>query len=621
MAIIEPIGLSREQDRKMLPLATPLFLSSSPIPYLKINPQEYMKKPQLRESSARPINVSSVPRHVVDALLRHYCEIYRPQYPGIEEADLYAACDRVYNNKQPSDADVFYVHITLAISTNTLMHQNEVQAITVTIGFRKTAIAHLPQVGLSNPWERLQALQLLTHYGFLNPMDVDCCKCAEAATRLCLYIGLHHELPASIQANLDSATLNTRRRLFWHSYSIDSAGHTARCRPFLLPMSTITAKFPDFQSELSPTHHMWLLRQIESEITGTLYWPSHQFDKSHSSFDQWFATIHRRLIEWYNMVLQSIKLTETIEFYELHYHIQILRLNRPSPRCPNPTKEMCKKALTSSAALIRQFNMIEQMGKLFNLWHAAHFTIESGVCLLASILTGIEHTQQGQTHLAGDDIAILSRYIKTFSFLLGRISRRWPEIAEYTPVLDDICIRTLNALEQQSVGPGVDNTEDFLTLKQTINNLTLFPVLPWNSQQPSVDANIASRTIRNQTTEEISVPQPVGLSSEAEYAGMTTDEMYLVPAQNFEDPFLSHSFPYNAPGSDISPTDLAPINSTWLDSQLDTVQSSLTSADLYGLGALEPWTWDFAGMNSEQIIAELLDAGNNELLMTGVGDL
>jgi hypothetical protein len=116
VTIVDPSGLCRKQDKAMLPLTSPFFLSCSPSPYLLSDAEDAMVEHQSQEDSSRPINAASVPKHVIDAMLMHYCEIYRPQYPAIEEMDLLEACDRVYNNIEPSDTDIFYVHITLAIS-------------------------------------------------------------------------------------------------------------------------------------------------------------------------------------------------------------------------------------------------------------------------------------------------------------------------------------------------------------------------------------------------------------------------------------------------------------------------------------------------------------------------
>lgn len=104
----------------------------------------------------------------------------------------------------------------------TLMYRDERRATTATGGFWTAALPHLDRIGLSSSLERLQALQLLAHYAFLNPKDVDCSRCTGAATRLCLQLGLHHEAPASPQMKLDIKELNMRRRLFWNSYSIDA---------------------------------------------------------------------------------------------------------------------------------------------------------------------------------------------------------------------------------------------------------------------------------------------------------------------------------------------------------------------------------------------------------------
>ena len=102
------------------------------------------------------------------------------------------------------------------------MHRDEKRATIATHGFWATAVAHLSGVGLASSWERLQALQLLTHYAFLNPQDVDCSKCAAAATRLCLQLGLHRELPSLEQMKLDTTKLKKRKTLLWNAYSIDS---------------------------------------------------------------------------------------------------------------------------------------------------------------------------------------------------------------------------------------------------------------------------------------------------------------------------------------------------------------------------------------------------------------
>jgi hypothetical protein len=220
-----------------LAVTSPFFLSGSPEPYLGTpTPRHDAQKPfEGHLSSATKL--SSIPRHAVDIMMKNYCEIYRPLYPAVEEPDLFEACDRVYSNTNPSALDIFCVYITLAISVcstisqcrrnvltrvqmQTLMYRDERRATAASYGFWTTAVDVLGQAGPIDAWGRLQALQLLSHYAFMNPKYVDCSKCAAAATRLCSQLGLEHDIP-SAHGELDSKTLSTRRRLYWNSYNLD----------------------------------------------------------------------------------------------------------------------------------------------------------------------------------------------------------------------------------------------------------------------------------------------------------------------------------------------------------------------------------------------------------------
>lgn len=116
-AIVDPPECSSRMYEDLLPLTSPFFLSGSPVPHLNSLAWGCGTEdaPSL-EGLPPPISVSSIPRAVVDTMMKHYCDIYRPMYPAIEESDLLSACERVYNNAEPSSYDIFCVHITLAIS-------------------------------------------------------------------------------------------------------------------------------------------------------------------------------------------------------------------------------------------------------------------------------------------------------------------------------------------------------------------------------------------------------------------------------------------------------------------------------------------------------------------------
>ena len=277
------------------------------------------------------------------------------------------------------------------------------------------------------------------------------------------------------------------------------------------------------------------------------------------------------------MTRQSINLTEKIEFHELMFHIQILRLNRPSPRCPNPTREMRKKALKSAIALIKEFSVIDQLRKLFYLWHAAYCIVESGICLLASVLIGMESTGQDLTHLEGEDVTILMRYIKTFPFLLWKVSRRWSNIAQHAVTLEAIALSVLGVLQRWSSGETI-KCSDIYALKEELSQFSLCSPFPLRAP-PAADDRL----------------EPMGnelyLASEATAAPMAAYP--TIDPSDFQ----------------VSATEAASFDSSWEGPQSALEHSSLMFPDPVSIDSGDAFAWDFAGINSEEIFAALLEAG------------
>lgn len=371
------------------------------------------------------------------------------------------------------------------------MNFDEKKATTATYGCWAVAKSHLPQVGTTSSWERLQALQLLTHYAFLNPKHVDCSKTSAAGMRLCLQLGLHHELPASEQAKLSNDTLNTRRRLFWNSYSLDAAVHSALCQPYMWPRSTFTTQFPDVDWHVSPAPHFWLLREIESEITVAMYYPSLGLEDMlwNASFDQWFVRTAKRLDEWYQTTRENVCIGEKLEYHEMHYYAQVLRLNRSSPRCPRPTGEMQMQASRACVTLIRGFGVFEHTGRLYVLWYAQHYLYDAGLCLLALVLGELEavnvnRQQHSGMNTLGESIATLLSCIKTCSDLLRKIARRWPRVLGHARAFEDISKAVLDELELWSTEGRTRQGHELDEVKQRLNLLSQFPPLPPSPSEP-----------------------------------------------------------------------------------------------------------------------------------------
>lgn len=328
---------------------------------------------------------------------------------------------------------------------------------------------------------------------------------------------------------------------------------------------------------------MWTLREIESKITLGLYYPVFELESSdrENSFFPWQAQIQIQLGDWYQTIRQSVNLTEKIEFHELLYQIQILRLNRPTPRCPVPTEKMRKTAIKASISLIREYGILDRLGKMFMLWHAAHCLVESGVYLLTSILIDMESLNQDRKQVCGEDISIVDRYVKTLPSLIWKVAGRWPSVSTYASTLEAISASVLKSLKQWS---DKDDSwiQDSASLKEKLGQLTLFS--PTSSQAPT---NL--------------LLQP----AEIDHHGPSNIVSRL--------PSYSNSG-LNSVNHQTSTIDAlnSTLTSDWLNVQSNLDQDFPTFQESSILDYNDPMTWDFSGIDSEEIFAAFLDGAQQQ---------
>ena len=306
-----------------------------------------------------------------------------------------------------------------------------------------------------------------------------------------------------------------------------------------------------------------------------------------NSFEEWFAHVHRRLDMWHQTTRQSINLLERIEFYELLFQSQILRLNRPSPRFPHPSLQMRKKALQASIALIKEFSAVDRVGKLFNIWHAAYYVVEAGICLMATILTGMISPGQVHSHLEGEEIPILAKYVKTFPSLLGKISRRWPKIAAHASALNEISLAVTEKLQQWSSGATLLGS-DLYGLQEMLVQFSKFSPIP-SATQMAVGGETTNVTIVE--------PYPV-------------IDVNTLPLEN--------GLVLETTGFQAMGTSSAPALVDWAGPYSAAQDGTSVYSDPYGFNGADTLTWDFAGMDSEEILAALLDG--EPLIPDGITD-
>ena len=112
------ILMPSSKPERLPALSSDFFLSDSPAPYTMVDLGDFTKQAEVETPLSKPAALASIPRQVVEALLTNYCQNYRHHYPSVEESDLRESCQRVYEQAQPSEYDVFSVHTALAISVS-----------------------------------------------------------------------------------------------------------------------------------------------------------------------------------------------------------------------------------------------------------------------------------------------------------------------------------------------------------------------------------------------------------------------------------------------------------------------------------------------------------------------
>lgn len=115
------LTLSAASKSSFLSLSSTIYLSQSPLPTLHIRDVDLSSDTKSLRRPTRCSSIASIPRHVVDLMLKNYTDVYLAQYPNIEEAQLYKSCEKVYTHDREQKAshfDFFSVAIALAISVS-----------------------------------------------------------------------------------------------------------------------------------------------------------------------------------------------------------------------------------------------------------------------------------------------------------------------------------------------------------------------------------------------------------------------------------------------------------------------------------------------------------------------
>ena len=224
---------------------------------------------------------------------------------------IYAQYD-VPNHHAPDenrthDKDFFTTNMVLAISMLSLAN-NKPHALKLAEHYYASAVTKLTSIMRQKDLSTLQCLLLFLLYSLKHPTKAPIWYISGLSMRMCIDLGLHSEKTIGIHNHCDSLAsrilADTKRRLFWVTYSMDRTFSMILGRPFAFRDRSTDVRYPGIslpENEREQIIHWIHLQQFQSEIVLRLYLA--KTSESERQFvgedsDTFIADMSKRLDEW-----------------------------------------------------------------------------------------------------------------------------------------------------------------------------------------------------------------------------------------------------------------------------------------------------------------------------------
>jgi hypothetical protein len=438
-----------------------------------------------------PFPTKAVGRRLVDLYFGHA----NPQIPILHRGEFMKMFERVYeagNARVRTPRELYILNIVFAIGSGIVVggsgdKKENREDMETGLGeqcqpeeYHASAIVHLESFlssprfsdiadGLSGEMEKLQAVLLLAGFALLRPVAPGLWYITGVAVRLAVDLGLHFEderdIDIGIEEGLDGESMvedsditwtqkersarergrrewirESRRRLWWCTYSFDRLVSSYLGRPFGITDHVVTTQFPSLLDDkyitpagfLEPpggaaepsykhaAYHYFRLRLLQSEILQVLQYQQAEqaragrlnqqnpfifttlpcpFLSKFQSFRSWQIDIDNRLWEWKSSAPTKLQLGVDflVEFFELNYWQCIIMLYRGSLGVPpivegehNTSEEEAEervflKVAEASQRVLRLYRILHNLNSVHYIFLDTHHLFMAGISFLYAI--------------------------------------------------------------------------------------------------------------------------------------------------------------------------------------------------------------------------------------------
>ncbi|KPM44491.1 hypothetical protein AK830_g1986 [Neonectria ditissima] len=410
----------------------------------------------------RPSHAALPSRETAVNLLDIFFSQYQVQYPILKEDDFAAVVAAHYETAPRRREDPwtkFMLNMAFASALVFLAQENR-DALTLAQEFSSNAMADFSCIMQVKSLRTLQCLLLLLLHSVLSSSSAPIWYISGLCSRMCVDLGLHSErtLAVSGRGEATEEEVDTKRRLFWVTYTFERTLGIMLGRPFTLDDSTIDVKFPNTSlptNKRSQILHWLKLQRLQSEIVGRLYMTRDESSDSQGDLPAWISGMNTQLAAWNDEALLLSDATSfSTDWWRYWYHNALLILHRPSPTLSRPDPQTLLTCYSAAKSLIQLSFVRVTKGLTDFTWLELHYQVMGGITLLFLVWNSPETRAAAKA-----EWITFKSCLAQWGFVLSRLMERWERMARPREVLVRLADATVEAVERDFVNSSSRSDE------------------------------------------------------------------------------------------------------------------------------------------------------------------
>jgi hypothetical protein len=328
----------------------------------------------------------------------------------------------------------FDVLIVMAIATSSLSRNADSIIFSNSRDHFRLALQFAEYAILPNTVIGLQAILFLVQYATLNPSELSVWYLIGVGMRICVDLGLHQDPPDGLSGIHDSL-LETRRRLFWSTYSFDRSMSLSHSQPCEISNDVIRVGFPSFRIQSTASEddilnytQRYRILQLQSLIFDQLYNPVTQLEPHLAS--EKVSSLLEDAKRWdeNNSSLTSVQSKQLMlsEWYQ-----SMILLYRPCRLLRERSRDDLLCLWSASLGFSHVYRKFVEKNEIFYISMAAEKIFTAGIALFYSFwkVSDISMHQNQNASMMTTEIKLVDLWngIRDVNYILRTLSERWED--------------------------------------------------------------------------------------------------------------------------------------------------------------------------------------------------